>query len=218
MRVVVLGARGGVGGSAVAAAVARGWEVVAAARSWPSTLPGALGSGGPAGAETVVVDVRDPVAVHAAVRGADAVLWCVGVTRRSGPDVGRVGLPHVVAAAQEHGVRRLVSVSGAGVTLPGDDKGVGARLVSALTARLARNLVQDKEGEHAVLEASGLSWTAVRPPRLVDREGTGRWALVEQAPGLTATPVPKADVASAMLDLAASQDWARRSPFLVVGG
>jgi len=208
MRVVVLGASGGVGSRAVKAAVERGWDVVAGARSRPSL---------PAEVEAVAVDVRDPAAVHGVLRGADAVLWCVGVTKRSGPDVGRTGLAHVVAAVQEHGVGRLVSVSGAGVTLPGDVKGVGARLVSGLTRRLARDLVEDKEGEHAILEASGLSWTAVRPPRLVDREGTGRWALVEHAPGLTAKPVTKADVALAMVELAGSQTWVRRSPFLVAG-
>ena len=136
---------------------------------------------------------------------------------RSGPDVRRTGMPYVVSAALEHGVGRLVSVSGAGVTLPGDAKGTGARFVSALTRRLARDLVQDKEGEHAVLSASGLSWTEVRPPRLVEREATGRWALVAQAPGLTAKPVPKADVALAMLELAGSQTWVRHSPFLVAG-
>jgi uncharacterized protein YbjT (DUF2867 family) len=208
MRVVVLGASGGVGSRAVKAAVTRGWDVVAAARSRPSA---------PAEVEAVALDVRDAAALNGALRGADAVLWCVGVTKRSGPDVGRTALPHVVAAMQEHGVGRLVSVSGAGVTLPGDVKGVGARFASGLTRRLARDLVQDKEGEHAVLEASGLSWTAVRPPRLVDAEGTGRWALVERAPGLTAKPVAKADVALAMLELAGSQDWVRRSPFLVAG-
>lgn len=208
MRVVVLGAAGGVGSQAVLAAVAGECDVVAAARSRPAV---------PAEAEAVAVDVRDAAAVHGVLRGADTVLWCVGVTKRSGPDVGRTGLAHVVAGMQEHGVGRLVSVSGAGVTLPGDVKGVGARLVSGLTRRLARDLVQDKEGEHAVLAASGVSWTEVRPPRLVDREATGRWSLVDQAPGLTAKPVAKADVALAMLDLAGSQTWLRSSPFLVAG-
>lgn len=208
MRVVVLGAAGGVGSRAVAAAVVGGWDVVAAARSRPVV---------PAGAQAAAVDVRDAAAVHDLLRDADAVLWCVGVTKRSGPDVGRTGLPHVVVGMVDHGVGRLVSVSGAGVTLPGDVKGGGARLVSGLTRRLARDLVQDKEGEHAVLEASGVSWTEVRPPRLVDRQGTGRWSLVEQAPGLTSKPVAKADVALAMVDLAGSRTWLRRSPFLVAG-
>lgn len=205
MRVVVLGAAGGVGRRAVEAAVAAGHDVVAAARTAPVAR----------GATAVSLDVRDRDGVGRVLQGADAVLWCVGVTRRSGPDVGRRALPHVVAAAAEHGVRRLVTVSGAGVTLPGDDKGAGARLVSALTRRFARDLVEDKQGEHEALAASDLDWTQLRPPRLVDGEGTGRWSLVERAPGLTARPVARADVARALVELAGSREWVRRAPFVV---
>jgi len=209
VRIVVFGANGGVGRHAVAQAAEQGLEVVAAAaRSLPTV---------PAGVQPEAVDVRDAGAVRRVLVGADGIIWCVGVTKRSGGDVGRTALPHVVAAAAEHGVPRLVSVSGAGVTLPGDDKSLGARFISAVTRRLARDLVQDKEGEHAVLEASGLAFTEVRPPRLVDRPGAGTWTLVEQSPGLTAKPVAKADVALALLALVHSQQWLRRAPFLIAG-
>ena len=87
--------------------------------------------------------------------------------------------------------------------------------MSGLTRRLARDLVLDKEGEHQVLAASTLAWTEVRPPRLVERPATGRWRLSEQAPGITAAPVAKSDVAAAMLTLATGHDWVRRSPFLL---
>lgn len=205
VRVLVLGASGGVGRWAVGLAAAAGHEVVAAARTAPAAEAGVTG---------VAVDVRDAGAVRRTVAGVDAVLWCVGVTKRSGPDVGRVGLAHLVAAAEQAGVVRLVSVSGAGVTLPEDRKGVGARLVSGLTRRLATDLVQDKQGEHGVLAASGLAWTEVRPPRLSEGNASGRWLLSDRAPGLTAKPVTKGDVAAAMLSLAGSGDWLRRSPFL----
>ena len=208
MRVVVFGASGGVGRRAVEVAAEQGHQVVAAARTVAAVPPPVL---------PALVDVRDADAVRQAVEGADAVLWCVGVTKRSGPGVGAEGVSHLVAAAQELGVTRLVSVSGAGVTLPGDGKGLGARLVSGLTRRLAADLVSDKEAEHAVLAGSELAWTEVRPPRLVDSgtDGPERWVLVQRAPGLTAKPVTKTDVARAMLHLARSTDWVRQSPFLV---
>lgn len=209
MKILVVGAAGGVGRRAVTRAVQAGHAVRAGARSQLAVPPPA---------QAVVVDVRDAEAVRRAVEGVDAVLWCVGVTRRSGGDVGRVGLPHLVAAAGAAGVERVVTVSGAGVTLPGDRKGRGARLASALTRRLAAELVADKQGEHAVLAASKLRWTEVRPPRLVDAEPTGHWRLVEEAPGLTAAPVSKGDVAAAMLHLVSSDAWTRRSPFLVRDG
>ncbi len=208
MRIVVLGAGGGVGTRAVIAAAAAGHEVVAVARTAPSV---------PAGVRAVAGDVRDAQAVEAALADADAVLWCVGVTKRSGPDVGRVGMPIVVRTAEANGVGRLVSVSGAGVTLPGDVKGPGARFVSALTRRFARDLVEDKQGEHDVLEASALAWTEVRAPRLTDAPGTGSWELSDRAPGLRAAPVSKADVGAAMVQLAGSEEWVRRSPFLTAG-
>ena len=201
-----MGSTGGVGRHAVATAVAAGHAVRAASRS---------GTPADGAATALAVDVRDADAVARAVDGVDAVLWCVGVTARSGPDVGRVGMAHLVAAAEASGVRRVVTVSGAGVTLPGDRKGVGARAISALTRRLARDLVTDKEAEHAVLAAGALRWTQVRPPRLREAEPTGRWELTHQAPGPTARPVAKADVAAAMLSLAVDGGWVQASPFLI---
>lgn len=206
MRLVVFGANGGVGRRAVVVAAERGHQVVAAARTPPVVPPGVV---------PALVDVRDAVAVRLAVEGADAVLWCVGVTRRSGPDVGRQGLAHMVAAGEEMSVRRLVTVSGAGTTVVGDQKGVGARLASAVSRRLAAAVVADKQAEHLVLSSSGLDWTEVRPPRLSDVDGPERWVLVEQGPGLTARPVAKVDVARAMVSLVENRDWVRRSPFLV---
>jgi putative NADH-flavin reductase len=208
VELLVLGAAGGVGTQAVVAALAAGHRVRAGSRA---------GSAAPDGAVPLAVDVRDLGAVARAVDGVDAVLWCVGVTRGSGPDVGRVGMPHLVAAASSSTVSRVVTVSGAGVTLPGDAKGPGVRAVSALTRRLAHDLVADKEGEHAVLAASSLSWTEVRPPRLREAPGTGRWRLTEAAPGLTARPLAKADVAAAMVSLAVDGGWEGRSPFVVAG-
>lgn len=197
------------GQQAVLAAAVAGHDVVAVARSAPEV---------PAGVRSVVADVRDAAAVRGALEGAEAILWCVGVTRRSGPDVGRTSLPHVVRAAEELGVGRLVTVSGAGVTLPGDVKGPGARFVSRLTRTFARDLVEDKRGEHDVLASGALSWTEVRPPRLMDGPATGAWQLTDLAPGLRAAAVSKADVAAAMLQLAGTTEWDRRSPFLMAGG
>ncbi|SHF88603.1 NAD(P)-dependent oxidoreductase [Geodermatophilus nigrescens] len=207
MRIVVFGAAGGVGRHAVRLAAGRGHEVVAVARR----------AGDSPGVEERTGDVRDAALVAGAVKGADAVLWCVGVTRSSGGDVGRSVLPGLVEAMRAAGVRRFVGVSGAGADLPGDRKGRGARLVSGLTHRLARDLVEDKEGEYRVLAASELDWTQVRPPRLADRPGTGSYRLTDEAPGLRAAPVAKADVALALVELAEGRDWLGAAPFVVAG-
>ena len=207
MDLVVFGAAGGVGRHAVRLAAQRGHTVVAVARRASEQ----------AGVRDRVGDVRDAALVAEAVTGADAVLWCVGVTKASGGDVGRTVLPGLVAAMDAAGARRFVGVSGAGADLPGDRKGAGARFVSALTHRLARDLVEDKEHEHRILAASGLDWTQVRPPRLVDRPGAGGYRLATEAPGLRAAPVTKADVALAMVELAEGREWLSAAPFILAG-
>lgn len=218
MRIVVFGAGGGVGQEAVLHAVRRGHSVVAANRSRPSIVSPVLSASSPSpgAVRSMVVDVRDAEAVSAALVGADVVLWCVGVTTSSGPDVGRASLPGVLAAMHEHGLSRLVSISGAGITVAEDRKGWGARAVSRLTATLARDLVADKAGEHDLLAASDLDYTEVRAPRLSRSLGTGSYRLTTTAPGMTAKAVARADVASALVDLAADAGpWSRTSPFIV---
>ena len=209
MHLVVLGAAGGVGRHVVRLAAERGHTVTAVARR-----PGADAHA----SRWVIGDVRNTAVVTPLLPGAAAVLWCVGVTKSSGGQVGRTALPPLVSAMTEYGVPRFVGVSGAGADLPGDRKGLGARVISGLTHRLGRDLVEDKEGEHRALAASGLDWTQVRPPRLVDRPGTGRYTLTGDAPGLRARPVSKADVALAMLDLAESRTWLAAAPFVVDPG
>lgn len=206
MRIVVMGANGRVGRQVVLAAARAGHEVLATARDVPTHLPAEV--------RTLEVDVRLPDAVAGALRGADAVAWCVGVTSRSGPGVAQEGIRHLVTAAAAHGLRRVVSVSGAGADLPGDRKGMTARLVSSLTHRLAGDLVTDKEQEFAVLAASDLVFTQVRPPRLVDTDATGAWHLSERAPEVWARPIARADVAAAVLHLLEHDTWVRRAPYI----
>lgn len=58
----------------------------------------------------------------------------------------------------------------------------------------------------------------MRPPRLVDRPGTGRYRLTDAAPGLRAAPVAKADVALAVVELAEGREWLHAAPFVVAAG
>ncbi len=151
--------------------------------------------------------------------GGPPVVRQVGEDRRlrrgqGRPSVGGEPVPPLLVEPPAR-VRRLVPVSGAGTTVDGDRKGIGARLVSGLTRTLARDLVGDNRAEHEVLRSSSLLWTEVRPPRLTDGTATGTWELTDRAPELRAAAVPRAEVAAAMLHLARSGDRAGSSPFVV---
>jgi uncharacterized protein YbjT (DUF2867 family) len=208
MKIVVLGGGGGIGRHVVRLATEQGHQVVAVARS-PLELPD--------GARQLTGDATDPGVVAQAVEGVGpgtgAVVSCLGVTKRSTGRPSAEAARALVAALPARS--RVVAVGGAGVDAPGDAKGLGLRLASALTRRLGVALVEDKQQEHDVYAASDLAWTVVRLPRLIDGEATTPARTTDRAPGLTASPVRRADVAATMLALVTDGGHERQAPFVV---
>src|SRR5688572_18093218 len=108
MKIVVFGASGQTGRLLVEQALAAGHEVTALVRD-PSKLA--------VRHERLRVlqgDVQDAGAVAGAVAGQDAVLSALGP---AGPAFTSMtlGARHILAAIEQHGVRRLVTLTGAGV-------------------------------------------------------------------------------------------------------
>ena len=206
MRVAVLGATGATGRLVVDELVQRGHTVVALTRT-PDR-------GGPGAVSWVRGDARDPAALRALLDGADAVVSALG-PRRGDTTLHRDVAPLLVTAMRDAGVRRFVGVSGAGIDAPGDRKSRRDRLVSALLQRLGGEAVRDKTLERRVWADSGLDWTLVRPPRLVDRPPTGQ---VEHSAHTSPrrTSIPRADLAAFLADLAERPDYLQQAP-LVAG-
>lgn len=206
MRVAVLGATGATGRLVVDELVRRGHEVSALARAAQSADPPAV--------RWVVGDARDAAAVDRLVVGADVVVSALG-PRKGDSTLHREVAPLVVAAMQQHGVRRFVGVSGAGIDVPGDRKSARDRFVSALVRRVGGEAVHDKAVERELWAATDLDWTLVRPPRLVDGPATGE---VEHAASTSPrrTSLTRADLAAFVVDLVERPAYVRQAP-LVAG-
>lgn len=204
--IAVFGATGGVGRHVVQQAQAAGYSVRALVRD-PDRLPA------DSGLTTVVGDITDPEAVARTVEGADAVIWAVGSTSNSADQVPifESGARNLVVAMKRHGVRRLVALSGAGITLDGERKPVRGRLMSALVGVLVRHVVEAKRREYAAFKDSGLDWTLVRPPRVVKGAPTGRYVAGDVLVGRTVT---QGDLAEFMLRETHEAKHVRAAPFI----
>ena len=213
MKLAVFGATGRTGRHIIEQALAAGHEVTAFVRD-PSKLADV---GLPAHHERLAVvegDVQDADRVAEAVEGADAVLSALGHTKTSAKDVQTVGTRHLLRAMEEHGVKRLISETGAGVADERDGKrSLGARLMGGMLKLLAPDVLEDAEGHAAALRASDARWTMVRAPRLTNGPHTGlyRTGYLDLGPG---AKVPRADVADFMLKLALEGGYEREAPMI----
>ena len=204
MRVAVLGGTGSTGRLVVEELVRRGHEVVALSRSATSS--------GAQSVRWVSGDARDPQAVQALVEGADAVVSALG-PRRGDRTLHREVAPLLVSVMRAAGVRRFVGVSGAGIDVPGDRKSRRDRVISALIQRFGGEAVRDKAVELQVWAGSGLDWTLVRPPRLVDGPATGEVEhSADRSPRRTS--ISRADLAVFLADLVARPDYVQQAPLV----
>jgi putative NADH-flavin reductase len=196
MQLTIFGATGGTGTSLVDQALRAGHDVTAVVRD-PSRLAIPLR----ARLDVVTADVMDPAAIVPAVDGADAVVTAIGPRDRGPTTVSADSARSIIEAMQKCDARRLLTVTGSIV----DDTGEGfvmRGVAKPLFRRtLLRNVCTDMRRAEAVVEESDLEWTIVRPPRLLDKPGTGRYRVgLERNVGRAVT-IPRADVATAILEL-----------------
>lgn len=147
------------------------------------------------------------------VAGADAVLSALGHTKTSTGDVQTRGTTHIVAAMKKHGVRRLVSLTGAGVRDPGDRPKLVDRVFSGLLKLLQRDVLEDAERHAEVIKGSGLEWTIVRAPRLTGGPATGKYRVGAVGEN-SGTKVSRADVAGFMLHGLTDDSYVGQAPMV----
>ncbi|MFI9050824.1 NAD(P)-dependent oxidoreductase [Streptomyces sp. NPDC053427] len=195
MKLTVLGASGGVGRHLVTHALADGHEVTAALRS-PEKLAVRHER-----LTVVRTDPLDAASVETVVDGADAVLSGIGQGGRHDPlRPASTSARAVVEALTATGVRRLLVVSAGPLNRTGAGQPVLThRVFGPLLWAVLKELYTDLERMEAVLRESGLDWTAVRPPRLLDKPGEGRYRHAIEA-GPAGGVIARSDVARAMLD------------------
>jgi putative NADH-flavin reductase len=206
MKVTVLAATGRTGTRLVQQGLEAGHEVTAFARH-PSHLD--IKHENLRVAQGDVQHLRD---VEEAVRGRDAVVSGLGPTPSSAEDVMTTGATHVVQAMAQHGVERLVWLTGAGVVAEGDEPSLFRRAVGVLLDLFSPAVYEDSKRAFEVIRDSDLAWTVVRVPRLKAGPPEGGYRPTFKPPGFQA--ISRADVAEFMIDQLDDDRFVQRAPML----
>lgn len=204
MRILVLGATGPTGLLLVEQALERGHHVTCVVRD--AGLLGRLES------DRLDVRVADPVdedSIEASVAGAEAVLFAVGSRERLAEvHVYSLLTKATLEAMTRNGVSRIICLSAAGV---GDTSNPAVPwLFRAIAIPLwARHEYADMERMERLLVGADVDWTSLRPLWLRNGPARGGYRLAAEPFAPRGWGVRRADVATAMLDLAENRAWSR---------
>lgn len=198
MKILILGASGGVGQHLVRLAALQGHAITTLTRAAIEL---------PANARGVVDDVLRDGCLDDHVAGHDVVLSSLGFKRRSPanpwskltspPGFNSITARALVAAMKKRGVPRVIAVSAAGV---GES---AARMNAVMKFFVSTSNVGVAYRDLAVMEQvyadSGLDWCCPRPMRLTNGPQTDRVRVIDGFPMSAA--ISRVDVAAYMLDL-----------------
>lgn len=206
MKLLIVGATRGIGRQLVEQALASGHAVTALARE-PRRL-----SLQHERLRVMKGDILDANSVNAAMTGQEAVCCTIGVKSPFPTTVFSEGTRNLIEAMKKSGVRRLVCVTGIGA---GDSRGHGGFLYDNLVLPFPfRFVYADKDRQEALIKASDLDWTIVRPGFLTNGPLTKRYRVFTDLTGVTAGWISRADVAHFMLEELALNRYVHRTPLV----
>lgn len=207
MNVLVIGGTRGIGREVVQAAHAAGHELTLLARNAERiSLP-------VTGVRVVAGDAGDADDIDRAVAGQNAVVWTVGVRPTRRPvDLFSQSTRFLLAAMARHDVPRLICVTGVGA---GDSRGHGGLFYDKILQPLfLKSIYEDKDRQEALLRASNVDWTVVRPGALTNGPATGLTRALTELQGVRAGRVSRADVAAFIVEHLATDEYRKTAVLL----
>jgi len=210
MKVSIFGASGATGLLLTERCLAAGYEVTALLRTPGKFLFRDR-------VRVVQGDAFDPAAVGKAVEGADVVLSALGARSLRREDVLERAVPLIVEAMRQAGVRRIVALGSAGAEAD------SLRKQPFYARWIAENIiyktflkwpVESQKAQWKILSASGLDWTMVMPPMLMNGKPRGKLKVDGEALPRNALWISRADVADFMMQQIGNPQWVGKGVYI----
>ncbi len=209
MKIALFGSTGFLGSVLLQKALNAGYEVNTLVRN-PDKLTAYKNS-----IEYVQGNIFDPVSIRSAISGTEVVLSTVGPSRRdpNQPHLYEQAMVDLVEAMKACGISRIIHTGGA-VHAGGENEHwtLQRQALRLFLVLFASPVLEAKRLEWKVLKKSGLDWTLVRPPAIV--ESVARRGICAEEKNLASLTVNVEDLADFMLRQIVSREWIGKAPLV----
>jgi putative NADH-flavin reductase len=204
-RMVVLGAGGRTGRLVLDSGLRAGYQILAAVRS-----PARAAIKPRIGLTVTEADARDPESLRRLLHLGDVIVSAIGSSGRKSNGLYKdVAKALVAATAGEATPHRFIGITSSGVKEndPNHPWWYRTFLVPAMGETYG-----DMSRMEAVIEASTLDWTFVRPARLTDDRATGVFRVTDDTNPPHGISIPRGDVADFIISCIGDNTWTRAHP------
>lgn len=209
MKILVFGASGATGRELVRRGLAAGHQISAFVRN-PSSFTEAPGL------RVIQGDVFDPEQVAAAIQGQDAIFTALGARTLGPNDLLPKASANIIAGMKRHGLRRLIVLGASGAS--GDagkySSGLQRLVLRVLKHTLLKYPFINSAIQQQQVEASGLDYTIVLPPRLTNGPAVGKYRMLPDGLPRGGATLSRADLAEFMLKQLSDPTWIRKTPYV----
>lgn len=180
MKLIIFGATGMVGKQLVQQALFNGYHVKAFGRNVHTTDYLPTGPGGKTqNLQLVQGALFDEGEVYNAIKGCDAVLSAIGGSIDGTDKTRTLGMKNIIKQMQKAGVKRIIGIGGLGVLNAGEN----SLLIDKDDYPPEYKAVGlEHKKAYELLNESGLDWTFVCPPNIIDAGPTGHYATKANYP------------------------------------
>ena len=210
MKIAIFGGSGATGKLLTKRCIAAGHDVTALVRR-PAEFPLAER------VRVVEGSAFDQAAVRRTVEGADVVLSALGARSLRKEDVLERAVPLIVAAMKEAGVRRIIVLGSAGALSDSLKKQAAWRrwfVQNIVYSTFLKWAVASQVDQWRVLSGSGLDFTMVMPPMLLNSAGRGTYRIDGEALPRHGSRIAREDVADFMMDQIEGKDWVGKGVYV----
>ncbi len=205
MKLAILGASGKTGIPLVQQALEGGHHVVALVRT-PSKLPIQH-----ANLTVIQGDAMNADDTDKAIQGVDAVVNALGHVKGSPENLQVTVITNVLKSMEKHKVKRLITLTGAGVRDPQDKPKVIDHVFGFLLKMVSGKVLEDSAAYINLVRQSKTDWTVIRGPRLTEGEHTGK-AKMGYVGAESGTSISRADLAELMLKQLTDSTYVKKAP------